>query len=145
MSQRSKKGTKRKRSFQDQATVTRDATPIMTPIMLLIWHSIMSKCYHSLRYCRQKWRETKFWWLIEFQDEAGRTSIQMGYIPRPPLLYTPSHLSEQQSCKSTISTNVSFIFIFKYCTTEFSHLILSYDKNILIFVYDYLGNGLIIL
>ena len=35
--------------------------------------------------------------------------------------YTPSNLSELQSCKSIISTNFPFIFIFKYCTTQLSH------------------------
>ena len=31
------KGEKSKRSFQDQATITRDATPMNNPMMLLIW------------------------------------------------------------------------------------------------------------
>ena len=30
-----------------------------------------------------------------------------------PFFYTPSHLSELQSCKSIISTNFSFVFLFK--------------------------------
>ena len=43
------KGYKRKRLFQDQAVITRDATPMTTPMMLLIVYSIMSTCYHSFK------------------------------------------------------------------------------------------------
>ena len=50
----------------------------------------------------------------------------------------PSHLCELQSCKSIISTNFPLIFIFKYCTTQFSYWIVSWNEFILIFVYGYL-------
>ena len=36
-----------------------------------------------------------------------------GSSPRRPLFYMPSHLSELKICKSMISTNFDFIFIFK--------------------------------
>ena len=36
-----------------------------------------------------------------------------GSIPRLPFFYTPPHLSELKSCKSIISTDFPFIFIFK--------------------------------
>ena len=41
--------------------------------------------------------------------------------PRRHLFYTPSHLSELQSFKSIIPTNISGIFIFKQYTTFFRH------------------------
>ena len=43
------KGYKMKRLLQDQAAVARYATPMVTPMMLLIYNSIMLTCYHSFK------------------------------------------------------------------------------------------------
>ena len=42
------KGYMRKMLLQDHAAVTRDAAPMMNPMMLLIWYSIMLTCYYIL-------------------------------------------------------------------------------------------------
>ena len=54
MSQISMKGKKSKRSFQYQAIVTRDSTPMKTRMMLLIWQSTMLTHYHSLNIFQMK-------------------------------------------------------------------------------------------
>ena len=53
--------------------------------------------------------------------------------PRHPFFYTRSYLSALPSCALIFSTNFQFIFTFKYCTTQFSHWIMSCTKNNLIF------------
>ena len=42
-----------------------------------------------------------------------RGDTRRGPAQDVPFFYMPSHLSEQKSCKSIISTNISVIFIFK--------------------------------
>ena len=49
--------------------------------------------------------------------ESLKDGVQTKTLP----VYTPYHLSELQSCISIISTDFSFIIIFKWCTTKFSH------------------------
>ena len=48
------KGYKRKMLLQDHAAVTRDAAPMMNPMMLLIWYSIMFTCYHIFKILKTK-------------------------------------------------------------------------------------------
>ena len=50
---------------------------------------------------------------------------RQGTTQDDPFFYTPSHLSELKRCKSIISTDFRFVFIFKQYTTFFSHLIVS--------------------
>ena len=58
-----------------------------------------------------------------------------GLVPAQDVtfFYTGSNLSELQSCALTFSINFYFIFIFKYCTTKFSHWIVLCTKNNSIF------------
>ena len=76
---------------------------------------------------------------------AKQYRLRQGPAQEFPFFYTPSYLSELQSCKSIISTDFSFIFIFKSSTTQCSHWIVSCTKKILIFVYGYLSNQLTVL
>ena len=50
---------------------------------------------------------------VVFYYEDGLPPITTGSSPRHPFFYTSSHLSELQICKSIISTDFSFSFIFK--------------------------------
>ena len=43
----------------------------------------------------------------------------------PTFFYTRSQLSALQNCALLFSTNFKFIFIYIYCRTQFSHLIVS--------------------
>ena len=61
---------------------------------------------------------------VKYQNWGGvcpSQHIRRGPAQDVPFFYTPSHLSELQSFKSIISTNISSVFIFKYCTTFFRH------------------------
>ena len=58
-----------------------------------------------------------------------------------PFFYTRYHLSALQNCSLLLSTSFQFIFIFKECTTQFSHWIVSctiFSSKIL---YRYLLNS----
>ena len=58
------------------------------------------------------------------------TFKKTGSSPRLQLFYMVSHLSELQSCTLLFSTNFYFIFIIKYCTTQFSYWIVYKNKMI---------------
>ena len=71
-------------------------------------------------------------WLARYPDTDLKRhgSVTLRHVvhwtcssPRRPLFYTRSHLSALQNCATFLSTNFQFIFIFKKCTTQFSHWI----------------------
>ena len=53
-----------------------------------------------------------------------KTRIRLVPAQDVPFFYTRSHLSALQNCALLLSTNFQFIFIFKKCTTQFSHWIM---------------------
>ena len=64
--------------------------------------------------------------LVTLEEYYLLMSIERGPYQDTPFFYTPYHFSELKSFKSLISTHFLFIFIFKYCMTQFSHWIVSW-------------------
>ena len=56
-------------------------------------------------------------------NSTGLQRIELRLVPAQDVhfFYTRSHLSVLQNCAVLFSTNFQIIFIFKKCTTQFSH------------------------
>ena len=61
---------------------------------------------------------TSYWYILGYNIFNGRGPAQ-----NVTFFYTGSHYSELQSCTLIFSNNFYFLFLFKYCTTQFSHRI----------------------
>ena len=110
---------------------------ILTMIFFnLLWTIISSyRLQHSYKYMESYWYWKWYYKLPGLVETALTNSwcdglcLRTWYSPRRHLFCTGSHLIELQSCTLILSTNFYFIFIFKYCTTQVSHWIVSCTKN----------------
>ena len=83
--------------------------------------TLESLCYHknSCEYSSGVFPHNSHTWGFRMPHKIEGL-LWRGPAQDVPFFYTPSHLSELQSCKSIISTGFPYIFIFKYCTTQFN-------------------------
>ena len=110
---------------------------------LLKEHNLGAQCFLKL-----------WWWAVFHTPSAGApdqnyikaysvivcSTIECRHGPAQDIhfFYMSSHLIELDILKSIISTHSPFTFIFKYCTKQFSHWIVSWEM----FFYGYIENQL---
>ena len=78
-------------------------------------HKVMYGCEISISESMMKcelnlWRSRH---IVNLRLDSERSHSRWGPAQDVPFFYTPSHLSELQSCASIISTKFPFILIFK--------------------------------